>query len=390
VRSRLLLTVYGLILVAELMWSAMVPIVPDFAHELDLSTFATGVLVSATGAAVLVVSLPAGVLADRLGARRVAVSASFFLAAGLAGHALPPTFAGLFASRLLFGVGFGALWTAGVGLAGELAPPHLRARALALPITIAGVAFMLGPGLAGVVAAQVGPRLPFAVSAAVVFPLAVCLAIGRAPTAEVGPPREPITIGRMRQAARIQVGLASNFVAGFTGNALFLLVPLELAAVGVGSAGIGIALTASAIGFTLTSAGIARIGAAAATAVVAAAATVAMAVPLSFPLVAAGAASLVLLVIVRGPVTAVLYGISYPMCVEGADEAGVGRGTILGLLNMVWAASAVLAPLVCGGIAQVGGNRVVYGLLAAGCLATAPWMLTRRQRIRAVSLSPAA
>ena len=36
------------------------------------------------------------------------------------------------------------------------------------------------------------------------------------------------------------------------------------------------------------------------------------------------------------------------------------------------------------------GNRVVYGVLAAGCLATAPWMLTRRQRIRAVAVSSTA
>jgi predicted MFS family arabinose efflux permease len=66
VRSRLLLTVYGLILVGELMWSAMVPLVPAFARTLHLSTFETGVLVSGTGAAVLVVSVPAGILAYRV------------------------------------------------------------------------------------------------------------------------------------------------------------------------------------------------------------------------------------------------------------------------------------------------------------------------------------
>lgn len=110
---RLLVTVYGLILVGELMWSAMVPLVPVFAHSLDLSTFEMGVLVSGTGAAVLVVSLPAGVLADRVGARRVAVAASFFLSLRLAGHALPSSFWSLLMSRVVFGVGFGGLWTAG-------------------------------------------------------------------------------------------------------------------------------------------------------------------------------------------------------------------------------------------------------------------------------------
>jgi MFS transporter, DHA1 family, inner membrane transport protein len=383
VRSRLLLTVYGLILVGELMWSAMVPLVPAFARELHLSTFATGVLVSGTGAAVLVVSVPAGILADRVGARRVAVAATAFLAVGLAGHALPPTFAGLFASRVVFGIGFGALWTAGVALAGDLVPPERRARALALPMTIAGVAFMLGPAVAGIAAAHVGPRLPFAVGAVAVAVLGASLAVGRVPAVPRGPAREPITLGRLRRATRVQVGLACTLVAGFTASAVFLVVPLQLADEGMGTAAIGVALTASAVGFTLLSTVVAKAGARAATATVGAIAMVALAGPMVLPVVAAGAIPLIVLLVLRGPVTAVLFGISYPLCVEGADEAGLGRGAILGLLNMTWAASAVVGPVVAGGLAQAGGDRLVYVALIAVCLAVAPWILLRRHAVRA-------
>ena len=387
-RSRLLLTVYGLILVGELMWSAMVPLVPAFARTLHLSTFETGVLVSGTGAAVLVVSVPAGILADRIGARRVVVGASVFLALGLAGHALPPTFAGLFASRVLFGIGFGALWTGGVALAGELVPSEKRARALALPMTIAGFAFMLGPAVAGVVAAHVGPRPPFAVAAVAVLALGAGLAVGRAPAAVPGSRREPITLGRLRRATRVQVGLACTLVAGFTASAVFLVVPLQLSGEGMGTAGIGVALTASALGFTVLSWVVARAGVRAATATVAAIATAALAGPMLLPILAVGALPLVALLVLRGPITAVLFGISYPLCVEGADEAGLGRGAILGLLNMTWAGAAVLGPISAGAIAQAGGDRLVYVALIATCLAAASWIGLRRHQV--VSTAPAA
>ncbi len=379
--SRLLLTVYGLILVGELMWSAMVPLVPAFARTLHLSTFETGILVSGTAAAVLVVSVPSGILADRVGARRIAVAASVFLALGLAGHALPPTFAGLFASRVVFGIGFGALWTAGVALAGDLAPPEQRARALTLPMTIAGIAFMLGPAVAGVVAAQVGARLPFGIAAVAVLVLGASLAIGNASASTAGPERESITLGRLRRATRVQVGLACTLVAGISGSALFLIVPLQLAGDGMGTVGIGVALTASAVGFTVLATVVAKAGSRVATATVAAVATIALASPMVLPILAAGAVPLVVLLVLRGPITAVLFGISYPLCAEGADEAGLGRGAILGLLNMTWATAAVLGPVICGAVAQLGGYHLVYVFLIATCLAVAPWMGLRRHAV---------
>lgn len=388
-RSRLLLTVYGLILVGELMWAAMIPLVPAFARELQLSPFATGLLVSGTGAAVLVVSVPAGMLADRIGARRVAVGATFFLALGLLGHALPPTFAGLFASRVVFGIGFGALWTAGVALAGELAPPEHRARALALPMTIAGGAFMLGPALAGFAAEHVGARPPFAVAALLAIGLGASLAYGRGPAPVAGPERSRVTLRRLRRATRIQVGLACTIIAGLTGSAIFLIVPLQLADEGMGSAGIGVVLTLSAVGFTLTSTFVTRAGARAATATVAAVATVLLAAPMLLPVLAAGVLPLVVVLACRGPVVAVLFGISYPLCVEGADEAALGRGAVLGLLNMAWAAASVIGPIAAGAAAQIGGNSLVYILLAITCFALTPWLGLRRHRVAAVP-APAA
>jgi len=133
---------------------------------------------------------------------------------------------------------------------------------------------------------------------------------------------------------------------------------------------------------------VARAGVRAATATVAAIATAALAGPMLLPILAVGALPLVALLVLRGPITAVLFGISYPLCVEGADEAGLGRGAILGLLNMTWAGAAVLGPISAGAIAQAGGDRLVYVALIATCLAAASWIGLRRHQV--VSTAPAA
>src|ERR1700733_1644126 len=130
---------YALILVGEFSWSAVVPLVPTFASQLHLSQSAAGLLAGATGLAVLAVSIPAGMLADRYGARRLTLLAATLMSGALVAHAIPG-FWPLLAARFVFGLGFGTVWTAGIAWITELAPPERQAEALARPMTIAGIA----------------------------------------------------------------------------------------------------------------------------------------------------------------------------------------------------------------------------------------------------------
>jgi MFS family permease len=151
---------------------------------------------------------------------------------------------------------------------------------------------------------------------------------------------------------------------------------------GIGPAGVGIVFSIAAVAFVVASALVTRSGRRALTAGVAAVATAALAAPMMLPLLARGAVPLIALVVLRGPIAAVLFGVSYPLCAEGADEVGLGRGAVLGLLNMAWAASAVLGPIGGGAIAQLGGDRSVYLVLIAACLGAAPWMFGCRRLVR--------
>ena len=101
------LLIGALILVSAAAQFALVPVMPVYAHRLGLSGFAQGMVLGATGLATLVVSVPAGTLADRFGARRITLAAGLLMAAATAAQALAGDFSVLFAARLAFGAGYG-------------------------------------------------------------------------------------------------------------------------------------------------------------------------------------------------------------------------------------------------------------------------------------------
>lgn len=82
--------------------------------------------------------------------------------------------------------------------------------------------------------------------------------------------------------------------------------------------------------------------------------------------------------LLRGPVAAVLYTITFPLGVRGGREAGIGVATMAALLNIVWALSTLVAPILAGALAQTAGDRAAYGLVAVLCLAAAPWIAAAR------------
>jgi predicted MFS family arabinose efflux permease len=379
-----ILLVYALILLGELSWASLIPLVPTFADQLHLSQATAGLLAGATGVAVLAVSIPAGRLADRLGARRLTLAAAALMSGALVAHAIPG-FWPLLAARFVFGIGFGTVWTAGVAWIGELSPPERRNQALARPMTIAGVAFMVGPVVSGAVAQAIGVRAPFI--AIGVAGIVVGLLLLRVPE----PRREhrpamPSLRETLRRAGRepiVVASLAFTLIASCASSAIYLLVPLQLHDDGISAGGIGAAFSVGALVFALASFLVARLGARATKLVVGGAAVGLLAAVLVVPIASASVPSLVGLLVLRSPLFAVLFGISFPLAAIGADRAGIGRGVVLGLLNGVWALANVIGPVAGGALADVAGRSSVYLVLVAGSALAAVWLLPRR-RLRPV------
>src|SRR5215208_4304150 len=111
---RLVVPIYGLVALAELVHWMIVPLIPAFASRFSLSEVQSGALIASTGLATLVVSVPAGMLGDRLGPRQLTLAAGAAMAVAACGQALAPSYAFLLVARLVFGIGFGIMWTTGL------------------------------------------------------------------------------------------------------------------------------------------------------------------------------------------------------------------------------------------------------------------------------------
>jgi MFS family permease len=82
-------------------------------------------------------------------------------------------------------------------------------------------------------------------------------------------------------------------------------------------------------------------------------------------------ASLVLIVMLCAATAArsVLWTVSYPLAAGAAERGGTGLGAAVGLLNGVWAATAVLGPPAAGLAAEHLSARAAFGLTEAACAA---------------------
>jgi MFS family permease len=386
VRRPVVLLLYAAVFVGEAIWSAIVPLVPAFALRFSLSPLQSGLLLASASVAILLVSIPAGIAGERLGMRRVTLAAMAILAVSDAGQGLAGTFWELLAARVLFGVGFGALWTTGLAWLSE-ATGERQAQALSLTVTTAGLGGVAGPAFAGVLVQRFGLAAPFTVAAAVTALLTAGLAMegsasGRAIVAQQA------TLPALAAAARerrVTASLALMGLGGLLGGVVNLLVPLQLHRNGVATASIGAAFGASAVLFIASSAAVAHLGERAAQAGVGAVAAALAGATMILVLVSSSTVVVVAFLLVRGPVAAVLFTVTFPLGVRGGRAAGISVGTVAALLNIVWAFSALVAPVAAGALAQTAGDRAAYGLMAVLSIVVASAVASGAPRLRSAA-----
>jgi len=175
---------YALVLLAQLAQTALVPLLPRIAAVHHLSAATTAALIAAPGAATLAVALPAGVVADRLGARRVTLGAAALMTVGVLAQGAPGL-GWLLAGRFAFGLAYGVVWTTAVAwIAQSEADGAGAPRRQAAIVTSAAVGVAAGPAFGALVAARAGLGAPFAVVGIAAAVLTLVLA---ATSAEPGP-----------------------------------------------------------------------------------------------------------------------------------------------------------------------------------------------------------
>jgi MFS family permease len=422
--KKLLWSIYGLFFVAGVAQAAIVPLLPRLSAEHGLTASETGLLLALPGLATLAVSVPAGIAADRLGARRCTLLAGVVLCVSCLAEAAP-SLSLLLVGRLLFGVAYGVLWTTGAAWLAELDSEPGGSR-IGPSVTCASVGMMVGPAVGGLVAGAGATGLPFVLiavaSAGVMVPLTIAGA-GAGATAgddsadysesvelarsvdysgsvelasSVGY-GEPVPYGGGRMSAiraalqrpGVVAAMGALVVSGAVSSVSQLLISGALHHDGLSSGRIGLAFSLAAISYIAVSLTVVRLGARVRTLRFNALATAAMAVVLVPGLISGSATVLIATLMAASMPRAMVSTISYSLAsasseANGGAGDGSADGSVFGAINGAWAGSLVLTPLLAGALEQHGGARVGYLAVIVPALIIAIGLLMRA-RPRAVA-----
>jgi predicted MFS family arabinose efflux permease len=357
---------YGLVLATAGTQFAVVPILPSYAHRFGLSGVQQGAVLGATGLAALAVSIPAGALADRVGARRLTLAAGALMTAGVLVQALAGSFGVLLVSRLVFGIGYAMVWTAGLAW---LADAGSGGPGLGGSVASAGAGGVIGPAFSGIMVQYVGLAGTFLAVAAVLGALTGALALLRLKPVSPAPSVRMGTRLRAATTERTTIGAAAAIIlAGGTTGVSALLVPARLHAAGEPPGRIGLVFAVAGVVFVLGSTLTAALGRRAVRVPVLMAGMLALALAFSPAIVSSASLAIVAMLCATTLARSVLWTVSYPLAAVGAERSGAGVGVVMGLLNGVWAVTVLLSPLAAGFVAGYVSARAVFGLTAAACV----------------------
>ncbi len=398
--------VYGLFAVAGVAQAAIVPLLPRMSAHFELSATQTALLLALPGLATLAVSVPSGIAADRIGARRVSLGAGALLCLACAAQALP-SLAAVLVGRIVFGVAFGVVWTSGMAWLADL-DSERGGSGLGPAVTCSSVGIMLGPAVGGVLAQHIGLGAPFAVIAAAAALIVVPLTLGTSsarrsiparpvepadlplevayfqPPVSDGPgPVTPRVLLALVRRPRVAAAAGALVVSGAVSSASQLLVSGGLHRLGLSTGRIGLAFSIAAVAYIAVSAIVVRFGARAQTLKLNALATVALAVALVPALASTGTVALVMALMLSAGPRAVISTIAYNLASQRENESG-SDGVVFGMLNGAWAAATVLIPLLAGAVEQAAGVEFAYLAVIIPSLAVAVWLLAGAAGVRAV------
>lgn len=138
--------------------------VPLYAHQLGASRFEVGALFAVATIAAAILSLPAGLLVDRFGARTLLVASIVIMGGSLVATALTTTVAPLFLWQMLGGLAAGIQQAALFSAVTESVSGSRLGRAMGWLTLSMQVGFFAGPSLAGIALSWVDLRTDIALT----------------------------------------------------------------------------------------------------------------------------------------------------------------------------------------------------------------------------------
>lgn len=355
------------IVLDEVVYLALIPLLPTYVHRFHLTTAGAGLLYAAYPILGLVSGIPAGLLCDRVGPRRMLLASNTLFVIASVAFALATTASELWLARAAQGLASGASATAGMAMVAGSAQSGRHGRTIGLAAALQGLSALGGPALGGLAVPAIGEGWAFAVPAVLGAFVVVGLALE---------PRDEITAlgpgisAQLRSVVRNADARAAAlcFVAiGVVGGCVQTLAPLQLGGLGVSARGLGLLFIVAALaGFPIVAVAGRFIDAAG----VVVATRVWVAIVLAVVLVlGAGPGRLGIALVFGLFLTQIRVGgtIGYVRGTYAGAERGLASG--FGLIVTGWAIGASIGPVASGAIVDASGYPIAYLVSATALLA---------------------
>jgi MFS family permease len=371
---RLLLLVGAMVFVDTVFFSALTPLLPEYAEELDLSKAGVGVLAAAYPAGALLGAIPGGLAAARFGVKPTVIAGLLLMVATTTVFGFADSIVLLDVARFIQGFASALTWTASLAWLVSRAPADRRGLLIGTAMSAAIVGALCGPVL-GAIAAVVGTEIAFAAVGAGALGLAVWAALTPA-----SKPETPQPLSMLWQAVKEPTILGTVWFVALPAllfSTMGVLASLHLDDLGMSAVGIGIVfLVAAGIEAVLNplAGRISDVRGRLLPIRVGLAASAVMAALLPWPdtrwLLAA-------LVILAGMAFGLFWTPAMSHLSDLAERRGLDYAYGFALVNLAWAPGQALGASGGGALARATSDAVPYLLLSALCLlslaAVTPW-----------------
>jgi len=375
---RVVVLVYIALFVGELSWSGVTPLIPSYVEEYDLTDFEGGLVLSIASFGILLASLPASAITQRVSPRTLTLASMATIAVAGFAMAVAPGYWFIIAARLVFGLGFGVMWVSTAAWLADAAGDE-SPRVLALTTSIVGLGATLSPGYAGWVAKHFGLSAPFVGVGIITTLLFAALLLDRSGTGLNKDPAPPTR--ELLKAAHADRDLVTMLMLTTAAAVVWmtadLLVPLRLARYGYDVSAIGVVFSIAAVVFVTASAITARRADRWARPTIAAAATTGLAASALIPALMAGVPAALLFLFGASITTGIIVALTFPFGLFSVARGAVTVAIMSALANVIWALSGMAGPTVGGAFAEWAGDGPAFAVLAAVAAYVAVWVARR-------------
>ena len=353
----------SIVFLDAMLFGAIIPLLPRFADDYELSKLEAGLLLGAYGGGALLGGIPGGLLVGRVGPKRGVLAGLLVLALASLAFALAGGPVALGLARFAQGLSSATTWAGALAWVAVSVPRERRGQALGTVFGLAVFGFVVGPMFGGV-ADVVGIRPSFASVAVVAALLAAGLLLVEAPARELA---RPGAVGRAFRDRAFVGGLWLNTLPALFFGTLDVLVPLRLDDDGYGALAIAAVFFAAGAVEVVVNPVVGRASDTYGRLLpvrVALTASIVVAVALAF---AASPLWIAALVVASSITFGGFYTPGMALVADRAERAGLAQGIGFGVTNTAWAVGALTGPALGGALAQAFGDAVPYLLCAGLC-----------------------